>query len=102
MTIKDAQNSVNEWIRTIGGGYFDIMTNTTILMEEVGEFARVVSRLEGMQKAKTGEVLNYGEELADILWVILCLANQKDVDLTKELHESFVKKTKRDSKRFTD
>lgn len=100
MTIKDAQTSVNEWIKNFGGGYFDIMTNTAILMEEVGEFARVASRLEGMQKTKAGEVLNYGEELADILWVVLCLANQKDVDLTKELHDSFVKKTKRDVDRF--
>ncbi len=102
MTIDDAQKSVNEWIIEYGGGYFDVLTNITILMEEVGELARVVSRTDGMQKKKEGEVLNYGEELADILWVILCLANQKDVDLTQELHQSFVKKTKRDSKRFID
>jgi NTP pyrophosphatase (non-canonical NTP hydrolase) len=102
MTIEDAQKSVNEWIIECGGGYFDVLTNATILMEEVGELARVVSRTDGMQKKKDGEVLNYGEELADILWVILCLANQKDVDLTQELHKSFVKKTKRDSKRFID
>ncbi|MCE2961985.1 MAG: nucleotide pyrophosphohydrolase [Chitinophagales bacterium] len=102
MTINDAQKSVNEWIIELGGGYFDVLTNTAILMEEVGELARVVSRTDGMQKKKEGEVLNYGEELADILWVILCLANQKDVDLTQELHKSFVKKTKRDSKRFID
>jgi NTP pyrophosphatase (non-canonical NTP hydrolase) len=70
-------------------------------MEEVGEFARVVSRTEGKQKQKEGEDLNYAEELADILWVVLCLANQKDVDLTSELHKSFVKKTKRDVNRFT-
>lgn len=102
MTIDDAQKSVNEWIIEYGGVYFDVLTNITILMEEVGELARVVSRTDGMQKKKEGEVLNYGEELADILWVILCLANQKDVDLTQELHQSFVKKTKRDSKRFID
>jgi NTP pyrophosphatase (non-canonical NTP hydrolase) len=102
MEIKQAQEKVNEWIDQYGGGYFDILTNTAVLMEEVGEFARVVSRTEGRQKKKEGEVLNYGEELADILWVILCLANQKDVDLTSELHKSFVKKTKRDAKRFVD
>ena len=102
MQINEAQKKVHEWINTYGGGYFDILTNTTILMEEVAEFARVVSRSKGMQKSKVGENLNYGEELADILWVILCLANQKDVDLTQELHNSFVKKTKRDTKRFVD
>ena len=102
MQINEAQKKVHEWINTYGGGYFDILTNTTILMEEVGEFARVVSRSEGMQKSKVGEDLNYGEELGDILWVILCLANQKDVDLTQELHNSFVKKTKRDAKRFVE
>ncbi|MBL7790538.1 MAG: nucleotide pyrophosphohydrolase [Chitinophagales bacterium] len=102
MTITEAQKQVNEWIINYGGGYFDILTNTTILMEEVGELARVVSRTEGMQKKKENEILDFGEELADILWVILCLANQKDVDLTEELRKSFVKKTKRDAKRFTD
>lgn len=102
MLIKEAQDKVHNWIKTYGNGYFDILTNTTILMEEVGEFARVVSRSEGMQKKKDGEELNYGEELADILWVVMCLANQKDVDLTQELHKSFVKKTKRDAKRFID
>lgn len=102
MTITEAQKQVNEWIINYGGGYFDILTNTTILMEEVGELARVVSRTEGMQKKKENEILDLGEELADILWVILCLANQKDVDLTEELRKSFVKKTKRDAKRFTD
>lgn len=102
MQIKEAQEKVHDWITSYGGGYFDILTNTTVLMEEVGEFARVVSRLEGMQKLKEGEDLNYGEELADILWVVLCLANQKDVDMSQELHKSFVKKTKRDAKRFVD
>ena len=101
MTIEEAQKAVDEWIKTKASGYFDILTNTTLLMEEVGEFARVVSRTEGKQKQKEGEDLNYGEELADILWVVLCLANQKDVDLTSELHNSFVKKTKRDVNRFT-
>jgi len=102
MTIIEAQKKVDEWIMTYGGGYFDLMTNTTILMEEVGELARVVSRTEGMQKKKENEVLNFGEELADILWVVICLANLKDVDLTQELLDSFVKKTKRDAKRFID
>lgn len=100
MTIKEAQLQVDEWIKTYGSGYFDVLTNTTILMEEVGELARVVARTEGMQRKKDGEELNFNEELADILWVLLCLANQKDVDLTTELHKSFVKKTKRDANRF--
>ena len=101
MTLEEAQKAVDDWINKKGLGYFDILTNTTILMEEVGELARVVSRTEGQQKRKEGEVLNFAEELADILWVVLCLANQKDVDLTSELHKSFVKKTKRDVNRFT-
>lgn len=100
MTIKEAQLKVDEWIKTYGSGYFDVLTNTTILMEEVGELARVVARTEGMQRKKDGEELNFNEELADILWVLLCLANQKDVDLTTELHKSFVKKIKRDANRF--
>ena len=100
MTIQELQQKVDEWIQETGGGYFDILTNTTVLMEEVGEFARVVARSEGQQRKKEGEVLNYSEELADILWVVVCLANQKDVDLTKELHANFVKKSKRDAKRF--
>jgi NTP pyrophosphatase (non-canonical NTP hydrolase) len=100
MTIKELQSEVDQWIKTTGGGYFDIMTNTAILMEEVGELARVVARTEGMQVPKEGEVLNFSEELTDILWVLVCLANQKDVDLTKELHANFVKKTKRDANRF--
>jgi NTP pyrophosphatase (non-canonical NTP hydrolase) len=100
VTVKDLQLEVDKWIKTTGGGYFDIMTNTAILMEEVGELARVIARTEGMQVAKDGEILNFNEELTDILWVLICLANQKDVDLTKELHANFVKKTKRDSNRF--
>lgn len=100
MTISELQLKVDDWIQKVGGGYFDVMTNTTILMEEVGELARVVARTEGMQVKKEGEILNFNEELTDILWVIICLANQKDVDLTKELHDNFVKKTKRDANRF--
>lgn len=102
MRIKEAQTMVDTWIQEYGNGYFNILTNTAILMEEVGEFARVVARAEGQQIAKDGEELNYSEELADILWVVLCLANQKDVDLAKALHASFVKKTKRDANRFKD
>ena len=100
MNISDWQKKVDEWIRETGNGYHSILTNTAILMEEVGEFARVVSRTEGDQISKEGEVLSFEEELADMLWVILCLANQKDVNLEQELHKSFVKKSKRDQSRF--
>jgi len=100
MTIEELQNKVNQWINEIGGGYFDVLTNTAILMEEVGELARVVARTEGQQVKKEGEILNFNEELTDILWVIICLANQKDVNLTEELHKNFVKKYKRDAKRY--
>jgi NTP pyrophosphatase (non-canonical NTP hydrolase) len=100
MTVKQLQSEVDNWIKTTGGGYFDIMTNMAVLMEEVGELARVVAREEGMQVKKDGEILNFNEELTDILWVIICLANQKDVDLTKELHANFVKKNERDANRF--
>jgi NTP pyrophosphatase (non-canonical NTP hydrolase) len=102
MTIQELQSQVDHWIKTTGNGYFDPLTNMAILSEEVGELARVIARTDGMQIAKEGENLNFNEELADILWVIVCLANQKDVDLTKELHDSFVKKTKRDVNRFID
>lgn len=100
MTIAELQSEVDHWIQTTGNGYFDVMTNMALLMEEVGELARVVSRTDGQQVSKEGEELNFSEELTDILWVLICLANQKDVDLTKELHANFVKKSERDAKRF--
>lgn len=99
MTIKEAQEAVDQWIKTIGVRYFSELTNMAILTEEVGELARVMSRKYGDQSFKQGEKDNLGEEMADILWVLICLANQTDVDLTAELQKSFDKKTARDAKR---
>lgn len=99
MTIKEAQEAVDQWIKTIGVRYFSELTNMTILTEEVGELARVMSRKYGDQSFKQGEKDNLGEEMADILWVLICLANQTSVDLTAELQKSFDKKTARDAQR---
>lgn len=99
MTIKQAQDAVDEWIKTYGVRYFSELTNMTVLTEEVGELARVMARKYGDQSFKTGEKDNMGEEMADILWVLLCLANQTGTDLTQELQKSIDKKTKRDSER---
>lgn len=99
MTIKEAQQEVDNWIKTIGIRYFSELTNMACLTEEVGELARVVARTYGDQSFKQGEKPNIGEEMADVLWVLLCLANQTGVDLTEELKKSFQKKTKRDAER---
>ena len=99
MTIKEAQEAVDQWIKTIGVRYFSELTNMTILTEEVGELARVMSRKYGDQSFKQGETPNLGDEMADILWVLICLANQTGVDLTAELQKSFDKKTARDAQR---
>ncbi len=99
MTIREAQTTVDQWIKQYGVRYFSELTNMAILTEEVGELARVVARLYGEQSFKTGEQPNLGEEMADILWVLLCMANQTGVDLTEELRKSIEKKTSRDSQR---
>ena len=99
MTIKEAQRAVDQWINTYGVRYFSELTNLAILTEEVGELARVMARKYGDQSFKEGEKENLGEEMADILWVLICLANQTGVDLTEELQKSFEKKTKRDKER---
>ena len=99
MTIKEAQQTVDEWIREYGVRYFSELTNMACLTEEVGELARVIARKYGDQSFKPGEKDNLGEEMADILWVLLCLANQTGVDLTAELQKSIEKKTNRDSLR---
>lgn len=99
MTIKEAQQIVDQWIQEYGVRYFSELTNMAILTEEVGELARVIARKYGDQSFKSGETDNLGEEMADVLWVLLCLANQTGVDLTKELQKSIEKKTKRDSLR---
>ena len=97
MTIKEAQEAVDQWIKEYGVRYFSELTNMTCLTEEVGELARVIARTYGDQSFKKGEKPNLGEEIADVLWVLICLANQTGVDLTEELQKSFDKKTKRDS-----
>ena len=99
MTIQEAQQTVDEWIKTYGVRYFSELTNMAVLTEEVGELARVMARKYGDQSFKPGEKENLGEEMADVLWVLLCVANQTGVDLTEELKKSIEKKTKRDAER---
>ncbi len=99
MTIAEAQQRVDEWIKRYGVRYFNELTNMACLTEEVGELARVIARLYGEQSFKPGEQPNLGEEMADVLWVLICLANQTGVDLTEELLKSFEKKTERDKDR---
>ena len=102
ITIKEAQHLVDKWIKTYGVRYFSELTNMTILTEEVGELARVMARTYGDQSFKKGENLNLGDEMADVLWVLLCLANQTGVDLTEELKKNIEKKTQRDQKRHIE
>ena len=99
MTIEEAQKQVDAWIHTYGVRYFSELTNMACLTEEVGELARVMARTYGDQSFKEGEKKNIGEEMADVLWVLLCLANQTGVNLSEELQKSVEKKTKRDTKR---
>lgn len=101
MEIQEAQKLVDEWIKTHGVRYFNELTNMAILTEEVGELARVISRTYGEQSFKEGEVANLADEMADVLWVLLCLANQTNIDLTDALKKNFDKKTLRDSERHT-
>lgn len=102
MTILEAQQRVDEWVRTIGVRYFSELTNMACLTEEVGELARVMARKYGDQSFKAGEHSDLGEEMADVLWVLLCLVNQTGVDLTTALEKSFEKKTLRDAQRHKD
>ncbi len=99
MTLQEAQQAVDQWIKTYGIRYFSELTNMAVLTEEVGELARVMARKYGDQSFKEGEKDNLGEEMADVLWVLLCLANQTGVNLTEELKKSIEKKTKRDKER---
>ncbi|MBP3745636.1 MAG: nucleotide pyrophosphohydrolase [Prevotella sp.] len=102
MTIKEAQLAVDEWIKTYGVRYFNELTNMAILTEEVGELARVMARRYGEQSFKKGETDNLGEEMADVLWVLICLANQTGIDLTEQLELSIKKKTERDKNRHKE
>ena len=100
MTIKEAQETVDHWIKTIGVRYFSELTNMTILTEEVGELARIMARTYGDQSFKKSELgKDLADEMADVLWVLICLANQTGVDLTDALQKNIEKKTKRDADR---
>jgi len=99
MTIKEAQERVDEWIREYGVRYFSELTNMAVLTEEVGELARIMARKYGEQSFKEGENQDPSEEMADVLWVLICLANQTGVNLTEALERSFQKKTMRDAER---
>ena len=99
MTIQEAQETVDQWIRTYGVRYFNELTNMACLTEEVGELARVMSRKYGDQSFKAGENTDPSEEMADVLWVLLCLANQTGTDLSEAFRRSLEKKTKRDATR---
>lgn len=99
MTIQEAQERVDAWIKEYGVRYFSELTNMAVLTEEVGELARIMARKYGDQSFKEGENQDSSEEMADVLWVLICLANQTGVDLTEALEKSFEKKTKRDKKR---
>ena len=102
ITLEDAQAMVDSWIKTVGVRYFSELTNTAVLMEEVGELARLMSRSYGDQSFKSGEKQGpeaLGDEMSDVLFVLICLANQTGVDLTKAFHRGMEKRTVRDSDR---
>ena len=99
ITLRQAQQQADEWIRTYGVRYFNELTNMAILTEEVGELARVMARTYGEQSFKEGETPNLAEEMADVLWVLICMANQTGVDLTEAWERTIEKKTKRDNTR---
>lgn len=99
MTLEELQQQVDAWIKQYGVRYFSELTNMTCLTEEVGELARIMARRYGDQSFKAGESHDPSEEMADILWVLVCLANQTGVDLTDAMRKSFEKKTQRDATR---
>lgn len=102
MTIHEAQQRVDQWIKSYGVRYFSELTNMACLTEEVGELARVMARRYGDQSFKEGEPTDPSEEMADVLWVLICLANQTGVDLTEEFKKTIEKKTRRDSLRHIE
>ena len=100
MTINDAQQQVDGWIKTVGVRYFSELTNMTILTEEVGELARIMARTYGDQSFKKADLnKNLADEMADVLWVLICLANQTGVNLTEAFQKNIEKKTTRDAER---
>jgi NTP pyrophosphatase (non-canonical NTP hydrolase) len=97
ITIEEAQARVDKWIKTIGVRYFNELTNTAILMEEVGEVARIMARKYGEQSyKKSDESVDLADEMADVMWVLICLANQTGINLTEAFERNIVKKTQRD------
>lgn len=103
MTIEQAQQQVDEWIKTVGVRYFSELTNMAILTEEVGELARIMARKYGDQSfKKSDEAKNLADEMADVLWVLICLANQTGVNLTEALEKNFEKKNIRDANRHKE
>ena len=103
ITIRDAQKNVDEWIKTVGVRYFNELTNLGILVEEVGELSRIMVRTYGEQSFKESDKgKDMGDEMADILWVLFCLANQTGIDLTDALQKNFEKKNIRDINRHKD
>lgn len=96
MTIENLQITVDNWIKTHGVRYFNELTNMALLTEEVGELARVMARKYGEQSFKDGEKDNLEDEIADVLFVLVCIANQTGIDITKAVENNFIKKTKRD------
>src|SRR6188768_1168713 len=100
LTLRAAQEMVDEWVKTVGVRYFSELTNLGILMEEVGELSRLLVRTYGEQSFKASDKeKDLGDEMADVLWVLICLANQTGVDLTLALEKNFEKKNKRDAER---
>ena len=102
VTLRQAQKIVDDWITTIGVRYFSPLTNMAVLMEEVGEVARIMSRRYGDQSFKPGEKDDLSDELADVMWVLMAIANQTGVDLTEALHRNIEKKTTRDATRHKE
>lgn len=102
MTIKELQQQVDKWIKEFGVRYFDEMTNMAILTEEVGEVARIMARKYGEQSFKEGEKNSLDDEIADVIWVLVCIANQTGIDLTKAIENNFAKKSSRDNKRHKE
>ena len=102
ITIREAQKMVDDWIKTYGVRYFSELTNMAVLTEEVGELARIMARKYGDQSFKEGEKHDLGDEMADVMWVLMCLANQTGIDLTEALKKNIEKKTSRDKTRHID
>ena len=103
LTIREAQQAIDKWIKTFGVRYYSELTNMAILTEEVGEVARIISRKYGEQSFKASDKdQDLGDELADVLFVLICLANQTGIDLTEALEKNLQKKTKRDKKRHRE